>query len=314
VDGVAIDLHQHLWPEALLAGLARRTAAPRLRRRGSGWALELAGEPEAAFDFGAHDPAARAALAGRDGLELVAVAPSLPLGIEALAADEAQPLLDAFHAGVLELGGPFRLWGSAPTAGAAEAVLDRGAIGLCLPGAALASPEALREVRGVLAVLEQRAAPLLVHPGPAPAGAPGAEWWPALTAYVAEMSAAWHGWAAWGRAAHPRLEVVFTMLAGLAPLHGERLAARGGPSAALHDERTYFDVSSYGPRTVDAMVRVVGVDRLVHGSDRPVVEPPELASLGPSFLHAVTWANPRRLLSAARSTPGRLPSPDPVVA
>jgi hypothetical protein len=51
------------------------------------------------------------------------------------------------------------------------------------------------------------------------------------------------------------------------------------------------------------MLRVVGVDRLVHGSDRPVVEPPRLASLGPALLHALNMANPARLLSL-----------DPVVA
>ena len=72
------------------------------------------------------------------------------------------------------------------------------------------------------------------------------------------------------------------MLAGGAPLHAERLAVRGGPADAVHDELTFFDVSSYGPRTVDAMLRVVGADRLVHGSDRPVAEPPLLGALGPS--------------------------------
>ena len=73
------------------------------------------------------------------------------------------------------------------------------------------------------------------------------------------------------------------MLAGCAPLHAERLAARGGPADAVHDELTsWFDVSSYGPQAVDAMLRVVGVDRLVHGSDRPVAEPPPLAVARPA--------------------------------
>jgi hypothetical protein len=118
-----------------------------------------------------------------------------------------------------------------------------------------------------------------------------------MTAYVADMHAAWHAWAAWGRAAHPRLRVLFAMLAGGAPLHAERLAARGGPADAVHDELTFFDVSSYGPRTVDAMVRVVGADRLLYGSDRPVAWPPALGALGPSLAHALTVANPERLLS-----------------
>ena len=101
-----------------------------------------------------------------------------------------------------------------------------------------------------------------------------------MTSYVADMQAAWLAWAAWGRAQHPRLKVLFAMLAGGAPLHAERLAARGGPAEAIHDELTFFDVSSYGPHTVDAMLRVVGVDRLVYGSDAPVIEPVSLEPLG----------------------------------
>jgi hypothetical protein len=87
------------------------------------------------------------------------------------------------------------------------------------------------------------------------------------------MSAAWHAWAQWGRPAHRELRVVFAMLAGLAPLHAERLAARGGPAEAVHDPLSAYDTSSYGPRALDAMLRVVGVDRLLYGSDRPVIEP-----------------------------------------
>ena len=92
-------------------------------------------------------PAARAERARADGLERVIVAPSTPLGIEALPAREAQPLLDAFHAGVLELGAPFGLWASASArADELDALLDAGAVGLCLPADALGGPEALRRV------------------------------------------------------------------------------------------------------------------------------------------------------------------------
>jgi 6-methylsalicylate decarboxylase len=110
------------------------------------------------------------------------------------------------------------------------------------------------------------------------------------------MSTAWHAWAQWGRPAHPSLRVVFAMLAGLAPLHAERLAARGGPAQAVHDPLTFFDTSSYGPRAIDAMLRVVGVDRLLYGTDRPVVSPAALESLGPAAWHALTVANPERVL------------------
>jgi len=76
------DIHQHLWPDALLSSLARRTAAPRLRRDGRRWRLEVAGDAPAPFDPSAHDVGLRASLASADGLQRVIVAPSHPLGIE----------------------------------------------------------------------------------------------------------------------------------------------------------------------------------------------------------------------------------------
>jgi hypothetical protein len=85
------------------------------------------------------------------------------------------------------------------------------------------------------------------------------------------------------------------MLAGLAPLHRERLVARGG--TADSDPGTYLDTSSYGARAVDAVVREVGVDRLVHGSDRPVIPAAEL-SLGQAVEVALRERNPARLLGA----------------
>jgi hypothetical protein len=298
------DLHQHLWPEELIRALAARTAPPRLHRSGGGWTLELPGEPPCPAELVRHDPAVRALEAERDGVDLVAIALSVPLGIELLPAAEAQPLLDAFHGGVAELGGPFRFWAAtaltAPGAGALEidGLLDRGAIGATVPAAALAGEVGLVRLSALLDRLQARGAPLFVHPGPAPSAHRGApSWWPAMTSYVADMHAAWHAWAAWGRRAHPRLRVLFAMLAGAAPLHAERLAVRGGPAGAVHDELTFFDVSSYGPRTVDAMLRVVGADRLVHGSDRPVAEPCDLHALGPSVVHALGEVNPGRLLT-----------------
>lgn len=289
------DIHQHLWPDRLLSSLARRTTPPLLRRDGRGWLLELAGDAPAPFDLRDHDAQRRAELLAKDGLQRVLIAPSSPLGIEWL--PEAEPLLDDFHAGVLELGAPFELWAGLvladATADRVDALLDAGAVGLSLPAGALGGPAGIESLGPALEALARRDAPLFVHPGPA-AGSPA--WFPALTAYVAEMSAAWHAWAEWGSPAHPSLKVVFAMLAGLAPLHAERLAARGGPTEAVHDRLTFFDTSSYGPRAIDAMLRVVGVDRLLYGSDRPVVEPHALAALGAAAEHAIVATNPERFL------------------
>jgi predicted TIM-barrel fold metal-dependent hydrolase len=181
-----------------------------------------------------------------------------------------------------------------------DALLDRGAVGLSLPAGALAGPDRLERVAPLLAALERCDAPLLVHPGAAEDGplasTPPSPWWPALTGYVASLQAAWLAFATWGRRTHRRLRVVFAALAGLAPLHAERVAARGGPRGAATDPLVFYDTSSYGHRAIDAMVRVVGVDALVYGSDRPVVDALPSHGLGAAADHALKVANVKRLL------------------
>jgi hypothetical protein len=246
----AIDIHQHLWPESLLSALSRRREPPMLVRRGSDWALRLRGEPEAPVDLADHDPDRRAALVRADGLDRALVAPSVPLGIEALGAGEAEPLLEAYHDGVLALPDEFGAWAAVglaePDPVALGRLLDAGFAGACVSAGALGGPDGLDRLGPVLETLEHRGAPLLVHPGSAAAAdaerMPG--WWAALNGYVASMQTAWHAFAVWGRPAHPRLRVCFVMLAGLAPLQRERLIARGGP--AISDPDVFLDVSSYG--------------------------------------------------------------------
>jgi predicted TIM-barrel fold metal-dependent hydrolase len=301
----AIDIHQHLWPEPLLAALSRRRRAPMLVRHGDGWSVRVPGEPDAPVDLAAHDPGRRLAALRAEGLDRALIVPSVPLGIEALPAAEAEPLLAAYHDGVAQLPDGLGAWAAVgldqPDPAALAETLDRGLAGACIAADALASPDGLAALGPVLAVLEARDLPLLVHPGPAPAtlvreAAPGLpEWWPALTGYVAGMHAAWHAFAAFGRPQHPRLRVCFVMLAGLAPLHRERLVARGGAHAP--DPDVFVDTSSYGPRAIDAVIRELGVDRLVHGSDVPVIPAAGADVLGAAVRTAVRERNPARLLS-----------------
>jgi hypothetical protein len=297
-----IDVHQHLWTEPLVAALARRARAPRIRHRAGRWMLELRGEPECEITL--DDVDARAALAEEDGLDRALVALSSPLGIEALPRDEAWPLIEAYHEGAFALPEPFGVWGAValdePDPDDVDALLDRGAVGIALPAAALATPAGLQRVGPLLARAAKRNAPLFVHPGPAPwsprgDGAELPPWWPAVTTYISELAAAWIAFTARGRREHPSLRVVFAALAGLAPLHAERLAARGAPADALADPRTFFDTSSYGPRAIGAMAAAVGPAQLVHGTDRPVVDPPSLEALG-ERRRALLQDNPARLL------------------
>ena len=268
-------------------------------RAAAGWTLRLVGEPEAPVDLADHDPDRRAALVAADGLERALVAPSIPLGVETLPEGEAEPLLAAYHEGVAALPAPFGAWAAvglaAPDPAALSRLLDEGFAGACVAADALAGPAGYERLGPVLETLERRDAPLLIHPGPvaapAPDGAP--PWWAALTDYVTSMQTAWYAFAVWGRPAHPQLRVCFAMLAGLAPLHRERLMARGGQ--AVPDPLVFLDVSSYGERAVDAVLRVIGVDQLVFGSDRPVVAGRELP-LGDAVRAALRERNPSRLL------------------
>ncbi len=304
----AIDVHQHLWTEPLLGALSARRSAPRVIASRGGWIVRVEGEPDAELPPDAGDLARRGALVRRDGLDRALIAPSCPLGIESLPRGEAESLLAAHLDGMRELGDAFGWWAAValddPDPAELDAALDAGAAGLCLPACALGSFAGVARCAGLLERLEERGAPLLVHPGPAPcsdalAASCAPEWWPALTGYVAGMNAAWHAFLAVGRPAFPSLRVSFAMLAGLAPLHQERLAARGGPAGRTVDRLTFYDTSSYGPRAIDAMLRIVGVDQLVHGSDRPVVEPPDSSALGEAVERSLRERNPARLLGRA---------------
>jgi predicted TIM-barrel fold metal-dependent hydrolase len=219
----------------------------------------------------------------RDGLDLALVAISSPVGIEALPREDALELIDAHLRGVAALGPSFAAWGPLALEGAhpadVDALLARGCVGISLPAGALSSLGWLERVGPLLERVAAREVPLFVHPGPAP-GAGIADpvfgeplWWRALTDYVSQMQAAWLSFAACGRREHPRLRVVFAMLAGLAPLLSERLLTRGGPPIDLADPLTFYETSSYGPQTVEAMVGVVGERQLLYGSDTPVVRP-----------------------------------------
>jgi predicted TIM-barrel fold metal-dependent hydrolase len=296
-----IDVHQHFWPEPFLEALARRTAPPLLVRAGGAWVLRLEGEPDYPFDARLHDRLRRERSLDDDGVDVALLSLSSPFGIETLPAAEAAELLTAWHHGVFHMGDRFAVWGAValaePDPADVEELLDCGAVGVSLPAGALATPQGIEQVEPLLRVLEDRDRPLLVHPGPAPAGGPAAAWWAPAVPYVGELHAAWHAFAAWGRPALRGLRVVFVALAGAAPLHIERLASRGGPVADALHPLTFYDTSSYGPRAVEAIGSVVGIDQLVHGSDRPVLGRPLDPGVGAAGDHALRVTNPARLLA-----------------
>ncbi|MFZ0388533.1 MAG: amidohydrolase family protein [Solirubrobacteraceae bacterium] len=275
-----VDLHQHIWTTPLMDALARRDCHPFVRRDDGLCVLHLAGEPSCVIDTAAETAASRTQLLDDDGLDLAAVAISSPIGIETLAPDQAHELIGAHLDGVLALGDRFVAWGPIsirrPDPADVDAVLARGCVGISLPSAALADLDAFAAIRPVLERVQELDVPLFVHPGGFAVRQPSLSdplWWPALTSYVSDMQAAWLTFVTHGRRELPRVRVLFAMLAGGAPLQTERLTARGGPAIDLQDPLTFYDTSSYGPMMIEAMAAWLGPDRLVYGSDRPVIEP-----------------------------------------
>ncbi len=277
-----VDVHQHVWTAPLLDRLAARQSPPQIRRTNGLIVLHTAAEPPYVIELATEAPEHRAAVVRRDGLDLALVAISSPIGIEALPRRRARELIDAHLEGVLSLPGEFAAWGPVALDGAdpdqVDRLLERGCVGISLPAGALTGRDRLEWVTPILQRAAARDVPVFVHPGPPDSG--HAEdsfgeplWWGAVTGYVAQMQAAWFTFASFGRRQHPRLKVIFAMLAGGAPLLSERLGARGGPPVDLHDPRIFYETSSYGPDAVDMMIRRVGEAHLVYGSDRPVICP-----------------------------------------
>lgn len=291
-----VDVHQHLWPQQLIDALRARTVAPMMR----GWTLFTAGEAPYEVRAADHDAWARAEL---DPGVRALVSLSTPLGIETLDPDAAQPLLDAWHDGALELPERFGAWAAvnhlAPDLDGLKGLLTSGFVGVQLSADQLATPAAISATGAVLRLCEELDRPVLVHPGPVSGDAPDVPaWWAPVVDYTAQLQAAWWSWHAAGRAMFPALRVCFVAGGGLAALHHERFATRGG-GRYIVDLDVFVDISSYGRQAIDALTRVLGIDVVVMGSDRPYAEPPD-PQLGEAARYAVCVANPTRLLEGRK--------------
>jgi 6-methylsalicylate decarboxylase len=295
----AVDVHQHLWPEQLVDRLRARTRAPYLR----GWTLHTHAEPPYEVEPAHHDADRRIEADHEDGVGLACVSLSAPLGIEGLVRPEAGALLSAWHDGARALPGHFRAWASVPTVDpdldALAGLLSAGFVGVQLAATDLLSPAAWERAGDVLTVAERAGKPVFVHPGPEvarPLSGDLPEWWAPVVGYTTQLQAAWWGWhAARGRELYPGLRVLFAAGAGLAPVHHERHVARGGEPPTI-DPDVYVDTSSYGPQALDALVRVLGIDVLTLGSDRPYAAPLRRL-LGDAATHAIRVSNPTRMLT-----------------
>jgi predicted TIM-barrel fold metal-dependent hydrolase len=310
-----IDIHQHLWPEPFRAALGRRGEPPRLFPEDGGLRLEMAHEPACPVHPAAHDPDARIRLLDREEIDLAVVSISTPVGSEALPADEAAPLVDAYNDGVRELvdasDGRLRAFAAAVLDAPEDAArdldrrLDQGFVGLSIASDALATPAAIDRVEPLLGLLERRGRPLFVHPGPAPwtvpdpapDGLPG--WWTSLGRYPGQSLRAFYTWRAVGADRHPALRVAFAIMGGGAPFLEERWSTFTGGGREI-DRNVYLDTASSRRLAIELALATYGAEQVVYGTDVPVIDPDgvrtAVRSLGDGAAGLVYSDNPMRFL------------------
>ena len=240
----AIDLHQHLWPEPLRRAAARphpRAVPARLdavhRRRAA--VRRRAGGPRRDARRIATDPAT--------GSGWRASASRRRSGIESLPRDEAAALLRRLARRRGRAARPLRAPGRRsrrvePDLDGLAGLLDGGLRrGAAARRPTLATPAGWRAARRGAAgrragrqagVRAPRARP--ADPGRRRCRRGGRR----SSATSRQLQAAWWAWhAVGGRSQFPTLRLVFAAGAGLAPLHHERLAARGGTLGPVDPRR-----------------------------------------------------------------------------
>jgi 6-methylsalicylate decarboxylase len=300
-----VDLHQHLWPPGFVAALRGRTHPPLVD--GDRLVTREGRFPWQAED---HDPARRLADMDRDGIDRAVLCLQPSLGLEALPEEERDALERAWIDGIGEIvhgaGGRFcALAPSRVATGFAGTSVGCSAL-LAAPGTAAAT---------VIDSVDSVAGLLFVHPEAEQAVPPGRpEWWNWLVGYPGQMQAAYFAWLAGGRARWPQLTVVFALLAGGAPFQHERLAQRGVPVRSARDPRVLFDTASYGRQAIELTVEMFGVERVVYGSDAPVIDPRgtlrAVQGFGDSVARFLMTDNPARLFAGrgtGRDADGRSP-------
>jgi 6-methylsalicylate decarboxylase len=284
-----IDFHQHLWPLELIEELEARVTAPFLQG-------EILVTAEGAFRVNreAHDLGRRIDELDRAGIDVAVISLQPTLGIDLLDPAERAALTDAYHAGIASLvaesGGRLR----ALSAGEVADGFD----GVCVGASRLLDPLDLAEV---LDNLDECGGTLFVHPDtiePPPAGAP--DWWQSVTEYTAEMQTAFFAWVEHGVARWPEVRVVFALLAGGAPFQFDRLQSRGVEVRRFTSVPVFMETSSYGRLPIELVLAAFGIERVVFGSDFPVIDPDvtlnAIRSLGETAFATISSRNAVGLL------------------
>ncbi len=165
------DVHQHLWSEPLVEGLAAREELPFVRLERGLTVLYQAGERPYVIDRAGEEPgsprgARRSATdwTARCSASRVRSASSVSRASRPRRCSTPTTRARSRSAGRSGCGARSPSIGPDPQD--VDRALDRGCVGVSLPAGALAGSDELLALRSVLDRLEARGAPLFVHPGP----------------------------------------------------------------------------------------------------------------------------------------------------
>ena len=284
----SIDIHQHFWPEPFIAVLRARDNPPHLQ----GDVLVLL-EGRFAIDLRQDDLDARLDMLDEDEIDAAVISLQPTLGTGDLPPSERDELEHAWIEGARDVvaASDGRLRAFAPGR------YVSGFAGTSIDGRAF---EDLDRVAALLDELERHSSPLFVHPGAVTRSQHVPVWWTAVVDYTAQMHAAYFRWLAEGRGRWPSLRIAFAILAGGAPFQLERLGQRGPATRSALDANVYLDVATYARRSIELCAETFGVERLLYGSDRPVVDPTAtlraVRGFGESVEKLLTVDNPTSFL------------------
>src|SRR5579863_4658147 len=292
-----IDMHAHWRPAEVADALRARTREPRILKNADGVEVLKAGRMgEAPIAEAFDDVDFHLGRMDRQGVEVSVL--SL-LGsfnwIEAQPLDVSGPLCrrvnDGFSAICQKHPGRFAAFAALPlvdmTAAAAE--LERalglpGVIGAQIPGNYLLTRKDAEAMRPLLEVANRRRAVLFIHHGPRPGDA-----FPKVSGETdnarrrngtldmqASLSSVMVTLCLTDCLAdYPDVTVVVHNLGGNLPYEVERMDHRclldtpqeELPSSRFRKAKVYVDCNSFGPRSIEAAVRLYGADRIVCGTD-----------------------------------------------
>ena len=287
-------MHSHYYG-GLIEPLARRTSRPYVSMDAQGRRVLNAMTASTVISAGYSDIPARLAWLDSAGIRTQLMTFPGALGLDVMPIDQVGSLIGEFNDRLADIcrGSDGRLLGLAglPLAdlGKASAELIRARrelklLGAILPGSFFLTAARAERLRPLFAAADEVGALLMIHPGLAPGEAAPAPFADQslyrasgleLQASIAQMGITIVFSDLLDR--HPNVMIQLVNLGGTLPFVLERLDAigrsrTGRPFPRERLRLMYYDCASLGPRAVELAVQTLGADRLMLGTDYPILQ------------------------------------------